>query len=115
MKRLLILLFVLVFIPVGVSAAPFVACDPAAGVVDSNVMVDGVIYDADVCTYFVDGNGDAILMDWEGAIPPIPPGMHTIRARFVDAAGISWGWSDPLAAESLGKVGSVRLKQEIVP
>ena len=114
MKRLFILLFVLMFASV-VWSAPFIACDPSPGVVDSNIMVDGVIYDADVCTYFIDGGGDAILMNWEDAIPSIPPGMHTIRARFVDASGISWGWSDPLDAESLGKAGSVRLKQKVTP
>ncbi len=115
MKKLVVVIFVLLFAPLLVSAAPFVACDPSPGVADSRVSVDGVIYDADICTYFVDADGDAILMNWEDAIPPIPPGMHTIRAEFIDSNGIGWGWSDPLDAESLGKAGNVKLKQRVAP
>ncbi len=86
MKRLLVALLLVLAFSVTVFAAPFLICDPQAGVISYNLDIDGAVI-----------NG--ILSQPDGSIyynlAGMSAGPHIFKAQAIGQGGWPSDWSDP--------------------
>ena len=88
MKKLLLILMLVLF-PVFCFAAPFLVCDPQAGVISYNLDIDGAII-SDISAQ-PDGS---VHYDLAG----MAIGAHIFKAQAIGQGGWPSDWSDPFDA-----------------
>lgn len=104
MIKSLVLAFMLVLFPVFCFAAPFLVCDPQAGVISYNLDVNGgaVIYDIPAAP---DGY---IRYDLAG----MAAGAYIFRAQAIGQGGWPSDWSDPFDTMKPGSPLNLRVSSE---
>ena len=103
MKKLFLTLILILIFSTTAFAAPFLVCDPQAGVISYNLDIDGLIT-SDILAQ-PDGS---IHYDLVG----MAIGVHVFKAQAVGQGGWPSSWSDPLDTMKPGSPTGVRVFSE---
>ena len=98
---LLVLIFLL--IPVFCFAAPFLVCDPQAGVISYNLDIDGAI------TTGISAQPDGSIY-YDLAVMSV--GAHIFKAQAIGEGGWPSDWSDPFDSVKPGSPLNLRVSSE---